>query len=127
MGLFRSKRSDYSAPPQNDEQVYIVGRKWQVDDESGGMYIWGRDPRRPATTSWTYRPFGEIDMFWSESVWQRAVNELDVDLGLPITWDMWKEEASEYRLKKWGTDRPNIDLEQAIRENLIQVPKGFLT
>ncbi len=59
------------------------------------MLIHGRDPDDPSTY-WEYKVDPGIDFFMVEDLVQIEANHMDVDLGLPISWPLFKGDADEY-------------------------------
>jgi len=70
-------------------------RKLVLTDDGRGVLIHGRDPRDP-DSSWSYRPDAGIDFLMVEGLVQMEANHMDIDLGLPISWTLWQEDADEY-------------------------------
>jgi hypothetical protein len=73
-----------------------TSRKLVLTEDGRGVLIHGRDPKNPDTTSWTYQADPGIDFFAVEAIVQKEANHMDVDLGLPISWTLWRDDAEEY-------------------------------
>jgi len=73
-----------------------TSRKLVLTEDGRGVLIHGRDPENPNGSSWTYQADPGIDFFVVEDIVQKEANHMDVDLGLPISWTLWKDDADEY-------------------------------
>ena len=87
-------------------------RKLVLTPDGRGVLIFGRDPNDP-DSSWRYRPDSGIDFFAVEGLVQKEANHMDIDLGLPISWPIWQDDADEYakspeayRTKRQRESRP---------------------
>jgi hypothetical protein len=78
------------------EAVANPGRHLVLTDDGRGVYIYGRDPKHPETTTWTFRCDAGIDFLAVEDLVEKEANHLDVVLGLPISFPLWKSDADEY-------------------------------
>jgi hypothetical protein len=81
---------------QQPESIVSPGRHLVLTDDGRGVYIHGRDPQRPDTTTWTFRCDAGIEFLAVEDLVEMEANHLDIELGLPISYPIWKADADEY-------------------------------
>ncbi|MDA9890827.1 hypothetical protein N9D51_01390 [Actinomycetota bacterium] len=72
-----------------------TSRKLILTTDGRGVLIHGRDPNDPES-SWGWTPDIGIDIYFFEWLIQKETNHMDVDLGLPISWPIWQDDADEY-------------------------------
>jgi hypothetical protein len=90
----------YGEPQERRKQQFVnkdnpTSRKLILTKDGRGVLIHGRDPN-DAKSSWKYKTDAGIDFFVFETLIQEEANHMDIDLGLPISWPLWQDDADEY-------------------------------
>jgi hypothetical protein len=93
LGALRARRRGPIEPPLNQNSP--TSQKLILTEDGRGVLIYGREPDNP-DSSWRYKADPGIDFFVVEDLVQKEANHMDIDLGLPISWTIWQDDADEY-------------------------------